>query len=445
MSEADDLLRRRASTTLGWAPEQLDGRTMPVRTSPSRSDRQDRVRLLKLSDVQEEPVRWLWPHRLPRGKLAILEGHPGLGKSTLATDVIAAVTGGGSIAGHRLARPEHVVWMSYEDARADTLKPRLLAAGGDPSRVHLPELQLPEGLAIGLELPTHILDLERELQEKGVQPALVVIDPLAEALSASVDSHREQEVRRALAALTDFAARNDTCVLLIRHLRKQATGRAITSGGGSIGFAAAARVVLRIDEDPDRPELRLLSTVKNNLAPKDPTISFELAQGRERSVATVRWKGEVDWSADELDGRDCLGRSGQSSEVRAWLETLLSRGPRHSREVHSEGREEGFSKNAIERAATALGIRRRQKGVGGKKRSLWSLPKSPSVHGQESASEPGQPRPAEGRESRQGQKLDPGASGSANHPSSPDSPSSRSGHDGPNQPSSDLSAAFSNQ
>lgn len=375
MPKAEELLELRAKKTIGaLAPEPEEESVSLACGQLATSNGEHRIRLVKLSEVDEEPTRWLWPSRLPRGKLVILEGHPRLGKSTLTTAVAAAVSAGGSIAGHRLGAPEDVLMLSYEDARADTLVPRLLAAGGDASRVHLPELRLSEGLEIGLQLPTHVAELEQVLHERGIRPALVVVDPLGEALSSTVDAHRESEVRHALAVLVAFARRTDACVMLVRHLRKQSTGRAVTSGGGSIGFSAAARVVLRIDEEPDAPSRRLLSIVKNNLAAKDPTLSFELVSSNERSVATVRWNGEVDWSADELDGVDATLRSDDRSEVRAWLRAQLSGCERSSRDVHSLGSEKGFSRSSIERASVSLKVNKRAQGLGKEKRSTWSLP-----------------------------------------------------------------------
>lgn len=375
MSDADRLLSNRAKATLGAkAEELLRGGSSDASEPDEPSRAASRVRLLRLSDVDEKPVPWLWPNRLPLGKLVLLEGHPSVGKSTLVTAIAAAVSTGGRIAGHSLGEPRHVVLMSYEDSPADTIIPRLLAAGGDPSRVHLAELEVSKDLRVGLQLPTHILELEQSLSAKEIVPAMVVADPLGEAMSQSVDSHRESEVRHALASLTAFASRTGACVVLVRHLRKQATGRAVTSGSGSIGFTAAARVVLRLDEYPEVENGRILSTVKNNLARVDRALSFEISSSDSHSAPLIRWTGEVDWSADELDAKELRRSRAETSDVQTWLKAELRGRKQTSRDLHRQGASQGFSRSSIERAATALGVLKRASGMGSEKVSIWRLP-----------------------------------------------------------------------
>jgi hypothetical protein len=241
-------------------------------------------------DVKEEDVVWIWTGRIPAAKLTILEGDPGLGKSTVAGAVAAFVTGADTasqqLPGAGAVRSSSVLIASAEDGLADTLVPRLRAAGA-----RLGKISFLEGIDLGRT--DHLFALRREIEAD--KAALVVIDPLMAYLSG-VDSYRDQDVRRVLGQLADVAGATGAGVLMIRHRRK-ADGPAIYSGGGSIGIAAAARSVLLLAKNPRAEGEMVLASVKLNIGRPAPSLRLRLI-GREQPV--VEWLGETDVAADVL-------------------------------------------------------------------------------------------------------------------------------------------------
>ena len=225
-----------------------------------------RVMLIRVSDVQPERVSWLWPGYIPAGKITLLDGDPGLGKSNLTLDLAARVTRGNAMPDGSqgdIMGPADVILLSAEDGIADTIRPRLEAAGADLTRVHVLE-SFPdaEGLETLPEIPDDLNRIERIVDAR--QAALIVIDPLMAYLSAGTNSFRDQDVRRALAPVKLLAERTGASVLVVRHLNKSATGSPIYRGGGSIGIIGAARAGLLVGTDPDDETgvRRVLATTK---------------------------------------------------------------------------------------------------------------------------------------------------------------------------------------
>lgn len=197
--------------------------------------------LTRLSDVVPQPVRWLWRGRIPFGKVTILDGDPGLGKSLVSLDVAARVSTARTMPDGTtgdLIEPAGVVLLSAEDDSADTIRPRLEAAGADVSRiVHLRAVREADGTMQPVTL-TSLTELQTAINE--VNAKLVIVDPLMAFLPAKVDSHRDQDIRRSLAPLVALAAETGVAVLVIRHLNKtSSTGNPLYRGGGSIGIIGA--------------------------------------------------------------------------------------------------------------------------------------------------------------------------------------------------------------
>jgi hypothetical protein len=260
---------------------------------------------------------------------------------------------------------------------ADTVVPRLVAAGADLRWIYcLRGAFDPDGVPRPLTLPDDVAALEAAIDRSSAR--LVVIDPLNAALSSAIDTYKDHDVRRVLAALAALADRSGCTVLIVRHLTKAARGSAILAGGGSIGIAGAARVVLAVYQDPDDPAVRLLAVVKNNLAARVVTLSFRLESVAD-SAARINWAGESAWTADQLVGlRAAEDRDGGSeSEVVAWLGDYLTRDleGRDRRAVLAAARDAGFPcARTLERAARRLGVVQRVGGFGSAKRSTWALP-----------------------------------------------------------------------
>jgi predicted ATP-dependent serine protease len=192
------------------------------------------IESIRAVDVTPEPVRWLWTGRIPRGKLTLVEGPPGLGKTLLLLGVAARCSAampmplqGDTAEGCGI----NVLIVSYEDGLADTLRPRIEAAGADLTRVHFIERVVEHSdrgaVETLLALPEHIAELEQRI--RALDARLVVIDPLMAAISAKVDAHKDQDVRRVLAELRNLAERTGAAVVAVRHLRKAIDGRAINA------------------------------------------------------------------------------------------------------------------------------------------------------------------------------------------------------------------------
>ena len=363
LSDYDLALRQRSRTSFGEDATLGDG-----------------ARVVCLADVQPETVVWLWPGYVPLGKLTVLEGDPGLGKSTLALGLAAAVSRGGTLPGGGRVEPSGVVIITYEDGLADTIRPRLDAAGADVARVFaIQGVARPGELERLISFPDDapaVFEAVARLNAK-----LVIVDPLAAALSSETDSHRDADVRRALAPLARFAEEYGVAVLVIRHLTKAASGRAIVAGGGSIAIAAAARSVIAVHTDPDHPEdagARILASVKCNLTSRPPSLAFRLL-GDPGESARVEWSGISTHTADHLAAlrADTEGGADAEREIDAWVRSDLDDGPQDRREVLRRGGAAGFSIRSIERAAARLGVIRRQSGFASEKRSEWSIPSIP--------------------------------------------------------------------
>lgn len=337
--------------------------------------------LVTLADVVAEQVAWLWPGRLPLGKLVVLDGDPSVGKSTLTLDLAARVSTGSEWPdGAAGCAPAGVLLLSAEDGLADTIRPRLDAAGADPSRVHaLTEVPAPNDdgdhwVYRPPSLPRDLAHVERAIREHGVR--LVVVDVLMAFLSGKVDSHRDQDVRGVLHQLADLTARTECCMVLIRHLRKSHGGPALYAGGGSIGIVGAARAAFVVGRDPadESGERRVFAPTKVNLAVAPPTLAYRLAS-TPIGVARVEWEAEpCSLTADQLL-RDSDGQEDRTERVEAeeWLRSFLTeRGGQAARQdVIKAARAEGFSESTLKRARQSLRVRTNRRGFGGG--SIWVL------------------------------------------------------------------------
>lgn len=261
---------------------------------------------VRLSDVVPERVDWLWFGRLPLGKLVVLDGDPSVGKSTSAVDFAARVSTGSAWPDGAPNRQGGVLLLSAEDGLADTIRPRLDAAGGDPTRVHAmtavtettgewPEQRQGQHRAISLADTGAI-----EAAVKANKVVLVVVDVLMAFLPAGIDSHRDQDVRTVLSQLAAMAERTHCCVLLLRHLNKSSGGSPLYRGGGSIGIVGAARVGLLAAVDPEDDTRRVLAATKSNLAAMPTALSYQLVDSPDHGCARIEWLGDSGHSAGAL-------------------------------------------------------------------------------------------------------------------------------------------------
>jgi hypothetical protein len=323
-----------------------------------------------LSEVKAERVSWFWRARIPRGKLTVMDGDPGLGKSALTADLAARKSAGLPLPDGEECDSGGVVICSAEDGLSDTIRPRLDAAGGDPSKV-LALATVADGQGERLiSIPEDLHIIERGI--KRVRAELVIVDPLMAFLSGDTNSHRDQDVRRALAPLAKMAEGTGAAVLVVRHLNKATGGNAIYRGGGSIGIVGAARSALLVAKHPDDEQRRVLAPLKNNLAAPASSLSFSLSEAANGAVQ-VEWEGESHLSAAALlmPPRDEEERSARS-DASDFLHKVLADGPLLVATVKEQAKDAGISWRSIERAKPTLGVKSKKQGMDAP--WVWALP-----------------------------------------------------------------------
>jgi hypothetical protein len=321
-----------------------------------------------MADVRAGSVRWLWPGRIPAGKLTVLDGDPGLGKTTLALDVAARVSTGRAMPDGAAGARGGVVIATAEDDLSDTVRPRLDAAGADCSRV----LALP----LAQFAAVSELDVLRAAIER-VGAVLVILDPFVAYLgnAAECDSFRDQDVRRALAPLADLASGSGAAILLIRHLRKSSDSNPLYRGGGSIGIIAAARGGLLAARDPRDPERRVLAVTKSNLAREAPSLSYRMVESS--GAAAVEWLGRSDHDAAALLAIPSSAEErGELTEAQEWLRDHLAAGPVSAKDVRRDAFAVGISPRTLDRAKSGLGVQSGKQGFANGWQ--WALPKDAS-------------------------------------------------------------------
>lgn len=368
-----------------------EGGTQP----PGQESAGRRPHLVVLSDVEPETVKWLWRGRIPLGKLTILDGDPGLGKSSVGVDLSARVSRCDPLPdGSRsdLSGPAGVVLLSAEDGLRDTIRPRLDAAGADVDRVVA--LSLVSDGDDGERLPTVADTGDIEVAIRSVGARLVVVDPLVAYLGLEVNSHRDQDVRSALAGLAKLAERLGVAVLAIRHLNKGSAGNPLYRGGGSIGLIAAARSGLLVAKDPKDPDggRRILASTKSNLAAPPPSLAYRLEPVGD--TVRVSWEGESDHSASELLAAPDGEERSRREEATRFLRLELAAGPVTSKELQARVRDAGLSWRTVRRAAKDMGVRMGPASFG--KPWEWELP--PESSNLMGLADTGDRTPQEGRQ-----------------------------------------------
>ena len=313
---------------------------------------QSNVKLVRLDEIKVERVRHLWQSRIPIGKITILQGDPGLGKSTMSLDIAARVTHGDGMpdaSESELGGPAGVVILTAEDGLADTIRPRLDAAGADVSRVVSfgPEEQL--------LIPRDVGKICSAIRQVGAR--LLLIDPLAAFLDATVNSWNNQQVRRALTPLAKTAESTDAAVLVLDHLSKASGRAAIYRGNGSIGMNAAARSVLLVGKDPQEQETFVLASVKCNLSRKPRSLRYRTEEAANGAVR-IEWLGECDTNADELGVEEGPATDSKLAGCAEWLRQRLNNGSSVLESiVRKEALGQGYSERTYKRARQQAGVK----------------------------------------------------------------------------------------
>jgi RecA-family ATPase len=251
-----------------------------------------------LSEVESQQVDWLWQKRIPLGKITLLDGDPGMGKSLLSIFIAACVTTGQPMPDGAPGKQGKVILIAPEDAAEDTIKPRGEAAGGDPSQVllldNIEQLNIKDSKKIKFNDRPFSLAQDMDILEQAIKQTktiLVVIDPLMAVLGHSIDSSRDQDVREVLTPLAQVAERTGCAILIIRHLNKGSSDNILYRGSGSIGIIAVARIGLLVAHDPDDEQKKVFATIKNNLSKIAPNLSYQIVEN-ENGAPYIQWLGE---------------------------------------------------------------------------------------------------------------------------------------------------------
>jgi putative DNA primase/helicase len=310
------------------------------------------------SDIPPRALDPVWDGVLWAGKPTLLAGDPGLGKSQITCDIAARVTTGEPWPCTTERRePANVVMLSAEDDAADTIIPRLMAAGADLKRITFVDgvTEVTEdGPRNGwLSLDRHLRELGEVLAVR--KPRLLIVDPLSAYLGRDTDSHNEGDVRTVLAGMAHLASDHACAVLAVRHLRKSESSSAQNKVIGSIAFVAACRAAYVVVRDPEDEDRRLFLCAKNNLAPDTAGYSYFI-KVNDIGVPHVEWSEERETrSADEVMGANSTDKNSAVDAAEFWLRRLLSSGPVGSTALTDLGKAAGHSRRSLERARQRMG------------------------------------------------------------------------------------------
>ena len=344
-----------------------------------------KLKLINMDSVEMEQIEWLLYPFIPYGKVTIIQGDPGEGKTTMVLQIIAKLTRGEPIfpvtdttmkikekrsdevdSGNdgldgednmqeqSSMSPVHVIYQTAEDGLGDTITPRLLAAGADCSKAMVID---------DSDQPLTMADVRLEEAIVQTKAKMVVLDPIQGFLGANVDMHRANEIRPLMKRIAVLAEKYHCAVILIGHMNKNSNGKSSYRGLGSIDFQAAARSVLIVGRVKDEPEVRVVCHTKSSLAPEGTSIAFRLDKNN-----GFEWIGEYDISADELLNGD--GRGQKSQKAKEFLLEILANGGMAQKKIAEEAEARGIKSKTLWNAKRELEIDSVKRG----KQWYWMLP-----------------------------------------------------------------------
>lgn len=311
-----------------------------------------------LSEIDPQPIEWLWKPRIALGEITVVDGDPSTNKSSLTIDLAARLSTGTPMPYTNVAIQGGVLLLVAEDSIRKTLPLRLLAAEADMSKVAVFE----EAISLPADM-----DMLREAVFK-LGARLVICDPFSAFLGGNACS--DQSVRHALMPLKNLAEQSNAAVVMVRHLTKSAGKHALYRALGSIGIVAAVRSALLVAKDPQDENLRVLCHYKNNLGPLASSLLFEPVP--EGGAVKIEWCGQCDYKAEDLLGT----KPGNEKRIAAqkFLVDSLANGPVEQAVLKATAQASGFAWRTVERAKETLGVRSQRQGWGPGSKCLWALP-----------------------------------------------------------------------
>ena len=308
-----------------------------------KMDKNTELRLIKMSDVEPTKVEWLWYPYIPYGKVTIIQGDPGEGKTTLILNLAALLSKGEQLPeSEEKSDPINIIYQTAEDGLSDTVKPRLIAANADDERITVIDESKSE------------LSLTDERLEQAIietKAKLVILDPLQAYIGANVDMHRANEIRPVMKHLSEVAQRQQCAVVLIGHLNKAIGMKSSYRGLGSIDIPASARSVLLVGRIKDNPTVRVMAQIKSSLAPEGEPIAFEL-----NKETGFRFIGKYDISIDDLlNGVATTSKLEQGEKL---LRDMLSDGSAiKQKQLQQQAKIRNISERTLNEAKKNVGVK----------------------------------------------------------------------------------------
>ena len=354
-----ELVEEKALKAEEWAPGMPDNH--------KREKEGQKPQIERFSDIDTEEIEWVWAPYIPKSKVTILAGHPGVGKTFIALMIAARISQGEEFLtpGKDVTEPEPVLYMTAEDGLGDTLKPRLEAMDADHRNIYSLRFKVDEesGEKRFVSFKDDLEYISKAINQ--IKPVLVVVDPLQGFIGSEVNTHKASEVRPVLAALSDVAEEHNTGILVITHLTKSSRNNSLSRILGSVDFTAHARSVLFAGEDSNVDGKFALTQRKSNLADTGPSQGYELADNK------LIWTGETEIdSADIVAPEQSKDEKSAKEEAMEFLEAYLSEGAVYNKEVKDEAKELDISDRTLRRAREDLGVESEWRG----REVWWKLP-----------------------------------------------------------------------
>ncbi|MDD6482210.1 MAG: AAA family ATPase [Lachnospiraceae bacterium] len=306
-------------------------------------EKKTELKMIKMSEVQSQEIEWLWYPFIPYGKLTIVQGDPGDGKTTLILNIAAKLSKGeGLDDAMKLTESMNIIYQTAEDGLADTVKPRLEKAGADCERIVVID-ERDKSLSMADER------LEEAIIQTGAR--MLILDPIQAYLGGGMDMNRANEARDMTKRLGALAEKYKCAIILIGHMNKASGNKAAYRGMGSIDFFAVARSVLLVGRVEGEPNIRAVVQIKNNLAQFGHPKAFELSENG------FKWLGDYEITADEVLG-GIAPKANKLEQAKQLLRELAeTNNAMQSNEIFSLADEQGISKRTLENAKKELGVR----------------------------------------------------------------------------------------
>lgn len=301
------------------------------------------LKIIKMSDVQLQEIEWLWYPFIPYGKLTIIQGDPGDGKTTLVLNIAAKLSKGeGLDENMQIAEPINIIYQTAEDGLADTVKPRLELAGADCEKIMVID-----------ESEKSLSMIDKRLEEAIVKTGarLLILDPIQAYLGGGMDMNRANEARDMTKKLGALAEKTKCAIILIGHMNKAAGNKAAYRGMGSIDFFAVARSVLLVGRIEGEANTRAVVQIKNNLAAFGHAKAFELSE------SGFQWLGDYEITVDEVLGGIAPKANKMEQAKKILRELAETQNAVQSNEVFELAEEHGISKRTMDNAKKELGIK----------------------------------------------------------------------------------------